>query len=146
MPFKQDSFDAAYSYSVLQHLSKDDVTLVLKSLRPTMKRGGVTKLHLLNRYGLRSLQVQFMQLFTKPFFFQTRYWAPEEMLSTFTILGPSRLEVDGFFVQGRFEDRDLFKPAGRFLTTLSHCLKKFTERFTPLGKLADNLFVVSRVQ
>ena len=146
MPFKDGIFDAAYSFSVLQHLSKTDVALVLKSLRPVMKPGAITKLHLLNCYGLRSLQVQLFRLFMKPFFFQTRYWSPNEMLSAFSILGPSYLEVDGFFVQGRYEERHLFNLPSRLLTAASRWLKELSARIPFLQKFADNLFVVSVIK
>jgi SAM-dependent methyltransferase/uncharacterized protein YbaR (Trm112 family) len=146
MPFKNGTFDAAFSFSVLQHLSKTDVAQVVASLKPVMKNGGVTKLHMLNRYGLRSLQVQLFRLFMKPFFFETRYWSPGEMLSTFSTLGPSRLEVDGFFVQGRFEDRHLFPFGARMLTIFSHWLKRASGHLRFLRPLADNLFVVSKIR
>lgn len=141
LPFRPGAYDAAWSYSVLQHFAKDDVHAVMRELAGVIKPGGVTKLHLLNRYGLRSLQVQAVRAFRKPFFFQTRYWSPREMLSAAeAAIGPSSLEVDGYFMQGRPEDRHLFNAAGRALVAASEALK----RLRLLDGLADNLFVVSR--
>jgi SAM-dependent methyltransferase len=146
-PFRPRVFDAAFSYSVLQHFSKEDVRVILRSLGPVMKEGGVTKLHLLNRYGLRSLQVQLAQKARGMQFFDTRYWSPQEMLQTFTkFLGESRLEIDGYFTQGRYEERRLFKLHHRALVEVSETLKKASHRFPLLLNVADNLFVVSQAR
>lgn len=146
LPFANATFDAAFSYSVLQHFSDDDVMATLRSLKAVMKPDGVTKLHMLNRYGLRSLQVQLSRGFRGAQGFETRYWRPRELLEQFSkSLGPSTLEVDGFFVQGRYEDRHLFRAHHRLIVEVSQLLKLAAASVPPLRKLADNLFVVSRI-
>lgn len=146
LPFRERVFDAAFSYSVLQHFSRDDVLATLRALAPTLRPGAVTKLHLLNRYGLRSLQVQLFRGFREARAFETRYWTPAEMLKEFSaLLGPSSLEVDGFFVQGRYEDRHLFTRRHRLIVELSHLLTGAARHMKPLAWAADNLFVVSRI-
>jgi SAM-dependent methyltransferase/uncharacterized protein YbaR (Trm112 family) len=145
IPFQDATFDAAYSYSVLQHFSKDDVRATLRSLAPILRPGATTKLHLLNRYGLRSLQVQVARGFREPREFETRYWSPHEMLSEFAAeIGPSSMQIDGFFVQGRYEDRRLFKLRHRLLVEASHLLTLGAAYLPFLKYAADNIFVVSR--
>jgi SAM-dependent methyltransferase len=147
LPFRAHVFDAAFSYSVLQHFSKADVTATLRSLARAMKPGGISKLHLLNRWGLRSLQVQLRHATRAEQEFETRYWSPKEMIEALSdAIGPSRLEVDGFFVQGRYEDRALFKPHHRALVEASRLLSRAAEAIPLLTNAADNLFVVSRVE
>lgn len=146
LPFAEATFDAAFSYSVLQHFSKDDVTATLHSLKAVMMPNGVTKLHMLNRYGLRSLQVQLWRGFRDAEGFETRYWTPRELLDRFSeTLGPSTLEVDGFFVQGRYEDRHLFRAHHRFIVEISQLLKRAATVLPPLRNVADNLFVLSQI-
>jgi 2-polyprenyl-3-methyl-5-hydroxy-6-metoxy-1,4-benzoquinol methylase len=146
LPFREQVFDAAFSYSVLQHFSREDVLATLRALAPCLKPGAVSKLHLLNRYGLRSVQVQLFRLFREARGFETRYWAPAEMIDAFSsVLGPSSLEIDGFFVQGRYEDRHLFTWRHRLIVELSHILTGAARRLPVLAGAADNLFVVSRV-
>lgn len=146
LPFAKGSFDAAYSYSVLQHFSKEDVRATLQSLAEVLKPGGATKLHLLNRYGLRSVQVQMSRGFRGATGFETRYWSPREMLECFsTLLGPSSLEIDGFFVQARYEDRHLFRLHHRLIVEASHALRAAARVIPMLKTVADNLFVTSRV-
>lgn len=146
LPFATTTFDAAFSYSVLQHFSKDDVTATLRSLKAVMKPNGMTKLHMLNRYGLRSLQVQLSRGFRDAENFETRYWTPRELLDRFSeTLGPSLLEIDGFFVQGRYEDRHLFRARHRAIVEVSQFLKRAATVLPLLRNAADNLFVVSQM-
>jgi hypothetical protein len=129
----------------LQHFGKDDVVATLRSLKPLMRVDGISKLHVLNAMGLRSLLVQLRRGFREAKAFETRYWRVGEVLRTFDRwLGPSRLEVDGFFVQGRYEDRALFRPHHRLIVETSHALTRLSARFPAFGRLADNLFVVTR--
>ena len=145
LPFRPNVFDAAFSYSVLQHFAQHDVRATLSSLAPTLRPDATTKLHLLNRYGLRSIQVQLFRLFREARDFETRYWSPSEMLRCFSIdIGPSALEIDGFFVQGRYEDRHLFRPHHRLLVECSHTLTSMARWLPLLKNIADNVFVVSR--
>jgi hypothetical protein len=144
LPFQPRTFDAAYSYSVLQHFSKENVVATLKSLKPLMRPGGVSKLHLLNTLGLRSMAVQLRRGFRKARAFEVRYWFPGEMRRAFEqCLGPSRFEIDGFFVQGRIEDRALFRPMHRFIFDTSQALTKLSRYIPPLAYFADNLFVIT---
>jgi SAM-dependent methyltransferase len=145
LPFRPRTFDIAYSYSVLQHFAKHDVVATLASLKPLLRPGGVTKLHLLNAVGLRSLTVQLRRGFRAARGFETRYWSIGEMLRVFEHkLGPSHLEVDGFFVQGRYEDRTLFRWRHRAIVEVSRALVRLCGKLPPLVGLADNLFVVTR--
>jgi SAM-dependent methyltransferase len=145
LPFRDGTFDAVWSYSVLQHFDKDDVVATLAGLKPLMRRGGVSKLHLLNALGLRSLAVQIGRGFRTARGFETRYWLVGEMLRTFERhFGPSEIEIDGFFVQGRYEDRTLFRPRHRLVVEVSRVLSDLARKFRGLRLVADNLFVVTQ--
>ncbi len=147
LPFLPHVFGKAFSYSVLQHFSKANVRATLRSLADVMQEGGVAKLHLLNCYGVRSAQVRFSRFGRPAQGFDTRYWRPAEMLREFSAaLGPSHLEIDSFFVQGRYEDRHLFKPHHRALVGASRLLKRAGRLLPLLRNLADNLFVVSEIR
>jgi 2-polyprenyl-3-methyl-5-hydroxy-6-metoxy-1,4-benzoquinol methylase/uncharacterized protein YbaR (Trm112 family) len=145
LPFWPGSFDAAWSYSVLQHFAREDVVATLDSLKPLMRAGGISKLHVLNALGLRSILLQASRGFRGARGFETRYWRVGDMVRTFgSRLGPSRIELDGFFVQGRYEDRALFRPRDRLIVEVAHLLARATERVPALRLLADNLYVVTR--
>ena len=40
LPFEDGSFDAVFSYSVLQHLAKEDVPRVVAEIRRVLRPGG----------------------------------------------------------------------------------------------------------
>ena len=144
LPFRPQTFDAAYSYSVLQHFSKENVIATLESLRPLMRPGSVSKLHLLNTLGVRSFLVKLRRGFRGAKGFETRYWFVGEMLRTFErCLGRSRIEIDGFFMQGRYEDRALFRLRHRLLFDVSRALTRLSRYIPALTHLADNLFVIT---
>ncbi|WP_459866201.1 methyltransferase domain-containing protein [Endothiovibrio diazotrophicus] len=146
LPFRSDTFDRAFSFSVLQHFPKEAVVETLGQLRRVIRAGGESRLHLLNAFGVRSLQVQAARGFRGARDFEVRYWRPAEMLACFgRTLGTSRLEVDGFLVQAREEDRDLLTATGQRLLDLSATLNRLSRVVPGLWRLADNLFVVSRI-
>jgi SAM-dependent methyltransferase/uncharacterized protein YbaR (Trm112 family) len=150
LPFLPGTFDAAFSFSVLQHFSRADVEHTLRSLAPAMKPGATSKLHILNWLGLRSLQVQLRRGFREgDRQFDTRYWSLPDALQIFrSVLGASRshIEVDGFFVQARYEDRKLLTPANRLILDLSRLLTALSRAVPPLARFADNVFIVSETQ
>ncbi|MGB0720787.1 MAG: methyltransferase domain-containing protein [Gammaproteobacteria bacterium] len=147
LPFRDGSLDGAFSYSVLQHFPKEATRAVLGELNRVLRHGARTHLHLLNGFGLRSLQVQLLRGFRAPRDFEVRYWRPGEMLRACrSALGPSHLRVDGFFVQARPEDRPLLTSGGRRWIDLSLRLTAWARVFPPLAYVADNLFVVSSVR
>lgn len=131
---------------MLQHFPKAAARSTLAEIRRVMVAGGESRQHLLNAYGLRSLQVQIARGFRAARDFEVRYWRPGEMLRAFDdALGPSHLEIDGFFMQAREEDRELLTANGRRLLSASRALTKLANRLPPLAHLADNLVVVSDV-
>jgi 2-polyprenyl-3-methyl-5-hydroxy-6-metoxy-1,4-benzoquinol methylase/uncharacterized protein YbaR (Trm112 family) len=58
LPFREQSFDIVYSYSVLQHFTKPDVKVALAEVNRTLKRNGLAKIQMANKWGVRSLQHQ----------------------------------------------------------------------------------------
>jgi 2-polyprenyl-3-methyl-5-hydroxy-6-metoxy-1,4-benzoquinol methylase len=148
LPFQPDTFDAAFSFSVLQHLSRENVELTLQSLSPLMKQGGTSMLHIINWLGLRSLQVQLRRGFRDgPDQFDTRYWSIPDALETFSKkLGPSRVEIDGYFVQARYEDRHLLTASNRAILEISRALTKASHVVPLLSRVADNIWIISKTQ
>jgi len=76
--------------------------------------------------------------------FDVRYWTPGEMLARFNRnLGPSHLEIAGFFSQGQPTDLHLFSPRHRLIVQVSERLKRLSRHLPFLTWVADNLLVVS---
>ena len=66
LPFKNGVFDVTYSYSVLQHLSKNDVKTALVEVCRVLKNSGLSRIQMAHRIGVRSLQHQIRRQFREP--------------------------------------------------------------------------------
>src|SRR5208283_2531110 len=53
LPFRDRSFDQIFSYSVLQHLSKENATVTLSEIRRVMDSGGSALVQMPNVFGVR---------------------------------------------------------------------------------------------
>ena len=145
LPFRQNLFDYCYSYSVLQHFSKSDVKKVLSQVKYVLKPGGISQLHMLNKYGLRSLYVQLQRVFREPVEFETRYWSPNELINTFEQnIGFSKILLGSFFTQAQITDRDFFTPRDRVIFEISQLLMKVNQKVPFLTRFGDNLFLISQ--
>ena len=81
----------------LQHTGNEDVRLVLREIRRTLKRRGVSMVEMPNKAGLRNLYVQARRGFREATYTEVRYWWPKDLVSFGECIGPTRLEIDGFF-------------------------------------------------
>jgi SAM-dependent methyltransferase len=145
LPFRDQSFDQVFSYSVLQHLSKENTLTALDEIRRTLRVGGNALVQLPNVYGLRCLYHQIRRGFREARDFEVRYWRPAELLSAFTSrIGDSQLSVDGFFsLNVQPTDIHLFPARYRALVQVSEALRGISERVPTLARVADSLYVSS---
>jgi len=145
LPFRDRLFDQAFSYSVFQHLSKDNVRTSLAEIRRTLRVGGGALIELPNVYGVRCLYHQIRRGFREPRNFEVRYWRPAELLSVFnTQIGPAELSVDGFFsLNIQPNDLHLLSARYRAIVHSSEALRWMSRRLPWLTNLADSLYVRS---
>jgi SAM-dependent methyltransferase/uncharacterized protein YbaR (Trm112 family) len=143
LPFRDGAFDQAFSYSVLQHLSKHHARESLREIRRTLKVGGKALVQLPNVYGVRCLYHQVRRGFREPSDFEVRYWRPAELLSAFTAeLGPATITVDGFFsLNVQASDLSFMPRRYRMLVKTSELLRKLSPRASFLTQFADSLYV-----
>ena len=145
LPFRQNLFDYCFSYSVLQHFSKSDVKKVLPEVNYVLKPGGISRILMQNKYGLRSLYKQLKQSFRKPVEFEIRHWSPSELLSTFEQnIGFSKILLGSFFTQAQISELDLFTTGNRIILEVAEFLKKMNEKIPFLTRFGDNLFLISQ--
>jgi SAM-dependent methyltransferase/uncharacterized protein YbaR (Trm112 family) len=152
LPFPDQSFDTVFSYSVLQHLSKENVRLALSSIKRVLKTPGLSLVQMPNRFGIRSIYKQVKQtLRRRPDYgntgeFHVRYWTPRELLEAFqTRIGPSSLSVDGFFGLGiQKTDTDLMPAHYRAVVHGSELLRRTSKILSPLKYVADSLYIESQ--
>jgi SAM-dependent methyltransferase/uncharacterized protein YbaR (Trm112 family) len=146
LPFHDRIFDQAFSYSVLQHLSKQDTRNTLTEVRRTLNVGGSALVQMPNVFGMRCLYHQVRRGFRETRDFEVRYWRPAELLSAFSAaIGPSRLSVDGYFsLNVQPSDIHLLPARYRALVRTSEALRRLSDKVPLLAKIADSLYISAR--
>ena len=145
LPFATSSFDICFSYSVIQHLSKDNAKTAIREIGRVLHAGGQSLVQMPNRYGIRSFYHQARRGFAEGKDFDVRYWKPSELLNTFKEgIGESVLSVDGFFGLG-IQPTDLYLMSLRHKAVIiaSDALRSLTVKVRPLLNLADSIYVHS---
>jgi SAM-dependent methyltransferase/uncharacterized protein YbaR (Trm112 family) len=145
LPFRADTFNRVFSYSVLQHLSKEDVRLVLPEIRRVLRPEGEAHVQLPNVLGARCLYHQIRRGFRKARDFEVRYWTLPELKSTFAqTIGPSRVSVDGYFsLNAQLSDVRFLPPHYRAIVYASEALRRLSESVHALRYVADSLYVTA---
>lgn len=145
LPLRDSTVDVVFSYSVLQHLSKEDVLEVLGEVKRTLKDGGRSVIQMPSRSGLRCLYQQARRGFRKPTGFDVRYWPLRELERIFgATVGSTAVSVDCFFGIGlQYADLRLMHPMMKMVIVASERLRGLSERFPILHRVADSLFLES---
>lgn len=145
LPFADGCFDVGFTYSVLQHFSKENAKLSLRELARTVKNGGTTLVQMPNKYGVRCFQQQVRRGFTEGEGFDVRYWSPSELMETFRrTFGATELSVDCYFgLNVQKTDVDLFAPHLRMVVHSSEFLRRMSRRIPWLANVADSVYLQS---
>lgn len=146
LPFRKSIFDTVFSYSVLQHLAREDVALIAKESHRVLKNYGETFIQMPNAFGIRCLQHQLKRGFREAHGFQVRYWTLGQLRSLFEReIGMTQLEIDCFFGLGlQASDVDIMPPLSRVLIGFSEYLRKVGSILPVLSWAADSVYVHSR--
>lgn len=148
LPFKSGSVDTAFSYSVLQHFSKDDARQALREIARTLRPAGTSFVQMPNMFGLRSIYHQIRRSLAQrqsEDIFDVRYWRPHELQTLFSeSIGPTSPSVDGFFGLGiQAADADLLPFKYRIVVRASEFLRRISGRVPMIMQFADSLYLQS---
>jgi SAM-dependent methyltransferase/uncharacterized protein YbaR (Trm112 family) len=146
LPFRDGSFGAVYSYSVLQHFSYDDAAQAISEAGRVLAPGGLAKVQMPTRYGARCLYHQLRRGFRDPRGFEVRYWTWPQLRRVFTdAIGPVTFDVDGFLGIGlQSSDAGLMPAHLAAVLRVSEALKRISRVLVPLRRAADSVFVEAR--
>ena len=145
LPFPDQLFDQVFSYSVLQHLSRENVRKTLEEVARVLRPAGHCQVQMPNKFGVRCLYHQARRGFREGTDFDVRYWGPRELISTFNnVLGQARLSVDGFFsLNAQISDIRFLPWKYRTLVRISERLRRLSEHFPSFTYFADSLYVTA---
>lgn len=147
-PFRDDVFDVAFSYSVLQHFSREDAAAAVAAAARVTRPGGRVHIQMANVFGARSQWHQLRRRYRQARGFEVRYWTPGALRRLFEEhVGPTTMSVDGFLsLNPREEDRDLLTPIGGAIVRLSTLGTRASRVIPPLRYFADSLWLTARVE
>jgi SAM-dependent methyltransferase len=143
LPFAGESFDVAFSYSVIQHFSHADAELAVAEMGRLLRSGGTAKVQLPTQAGVRCLYHQARRGFRSPRDFEVRYRTLGQMAKLFeSRVGKPAFEADCYFGIGLQQaDEPLMTPGLRAVLGASEGLKQVSRVLTPLVWVADSVFV-----
>jgi SAM-dependent methyltransferase/uncharacterized protein YbaR (Trm112 family) len=146
LPFAPGCFDVVFSYSVVQHFSKEDARRTLAEIGRVLRDRGISLIQMPNAFGIRSLQHQLRRGFRKPCSFEVRYWTIPEMKRAFTeAIGETHVSVDGYFGLGiQASDIDILPPLYRRIVSTSETLRRLSQRAHWMCYFADSVYAESR--
>lgn len=145
LPFASSCFDVVYSFSVLQHFSKENVRLALNDVARVLKPQGTCLIQMPNKYGIKSLYNQVKGRFGEAVQFRIRYWTVPELRKTFTeVIGAASLSVDGYFGLGiQKSDIALLPRKYQLVVRASERLRLMSEKARWMKYFADSIYVKS---
>jgi SAM-dependent methyltransferase len=146
LPFREGAFDQVFSYSVLQHLSKEHARDSLREMKDVLRKGGGVLVQMANTYGLRCLYHQVRRGFRATKEFEVRYWRPGELNEAFiSAIGPTQLTADGYFSLNVQPSDLAFMPARyRALVRTSEFLRRISDHVPLLKRLADSVYLSAK--
>lgn len=146
LPFRPDTFDVGFSYSVIQHFPRADAARAVAEIGRVLAPGGTAFVQMPTVLGLRCLYHQAKRRFREPADFDVRYYTVPALKRMFEAgVGPTKASVDCFFGIG-LQPTDLKHmtfPANA-ATVASEGLRFASKVMPPLTYLADSVYLTSR--
>lgn len=133
LPFPDNSFDHAFSFSVLQHFSKEDARRAFTEMRRVARHMMV---EIPGKYGIRALQNQARRGFKEGKGFDVRYWTPNELKKI------GQVQVHAYFGTGvLYCDRKYIPLRYHPILYCSEVLRYLSKIIPPLRYIADSFYV-----
>ncbi|MFZ0212370.1 MAG: methyltransferase domain-containing protein [Candidatus Acidiferrales bacterium] len=146
LPLQSRSVDCVFSYSVLQHLDRAKVLLILGEIARVLKPRGLCVIQLPNAFGALSILQQLKRGFrdARTGTFEMRYWPRNSIQQGLQAAGLQNVTIhaDGFFSQNpQLSDLDLLSPAGKLIVLASYAGRKAADAVPILAHVADSLWI-----
>ncbi len=145
LPFATGCFDVGFSYSVLQHFSKQTAKISLDEMARTVKEDGKILVQMPNKFGLRCFYQNARRGFSEGKEFDVRYWSPSELMETFkNKFGETKMSADCYFgLNVQKNDIDLFPAHFKMVVHSSEFLRRMSRKLPWLVNVADSVYLES---
>jgi len=145
LPVADGCFDVGFSYSVLQHFSKENAKISLEEMGRTVKKDGKILVQMPNKFGLRCFYQNARRGFTAGEGFDVRYWSPSELMETFkNKFGETQMSADCYFgLNIQNNDIDLFPAHFKMVVHSSEFLRRLSRKLPLLVNVADSVYLES---
>lgn len=145
LPFRSACFETVFSYSVLQHFSREDLERTLAGAGRVIAPGGRSIIQMAAKIGLRNFLSMAGRGFREPGDFEVRYWSLGDLLDTFNRhIGRSRAQAEGFFSLGsQLADVDMLPLRFRAVVYASELFVRLSRILRPLVMVADSVYLES---
>ena len=145
LPFRAATYDRVFSYSVLQHFSRENATQSVKEIGRVLKPGANALIQMPNVLGPRCLYNQARRRFREAREFEVRYWSIPSLRKLFSsYIGSTDITVDCFFGIGlQYSDLRFMPTTRKAVILTSELLRKVSDITHSLTYLADSVYVSS---
>jgi 2-polyprenyl-3-methyl-5-hydroxy-6-metoxy-1,4-benzoquinol methylase/uncharacterized protein YbaR (Trm112 family) len=143
LPFPNASFDNVFSYSVLQHFSREDCGAALGEISRVLKPRGLSFIQMPTTLGFRCLYHQAKRRFREAQNFEVRYWSFSALKKAFAdTIGEPEFSVDCYFGIGlQKSDYRLMTPKLKAVLLASETLRRLSTLFPAMRYIADSVYV-----
>jgi SAM-dependent methyltransferase len=143
LPFPSAKFDTVFSYSVLQHFSREDVKITLSGIGRVLKPSGISLIQMPTIFGVRCLYHQIKRRFREARDFEVRYWSLSALKHLFTsAVGKTEFSVDCYFGIGlQKADWKFMTPKLKLVLLTSEMLRGASQAIPVLKHIADSVYI-----
>ena len=145
LPFKANTFNYVFSYSVIQHFSEIDAETALREIGRILRHSGCSMIQMAHRGGVRSSYVRTRSNHRNEGVFRVRYWSLSQIKTVFReTIGPCIVRPEAFGGLGLLaEDWSIVSGTAKCLIAISVTLKTMAKIIKPLIRIADSVYVIS---
>jgi|688.fasta_scaffold96241_4 ubiquinone/menaquinone biosynthesis C-methylase UbiE/uncharacterized protein YbaR (Trm112 family) len=157
LPLKKNIFDRIFSFSFLQHFSENNLKIILKNVSLRLKKKGVFKTQVINKYSLRGLYNLFRIKYRKKEMirkgmidnlegensFTVRYFS---LFKTFKIYNKfffiEKINNYSFFTQAQQSDFKMLSLKSKFFLSIAGTFNFISKYIFFLKYFSDNLILI----
>lgn len=145
LPFKTVSLENVFSYSVIQHFSRENAALILSETGRVLRAGGKAVVQMPNAGGLKA-RMTGKSANEAGEQFDVRYYSIENLLDLFKQhIGPSEWLVDCFLgLNVHAKDVALLPLSKKPVVYAAEMLKALSWAIPPFARLSDSVWVQAR--